>query len=140
MEKLIIAAAVMLFSLAYVSATPGTAKSLSQGRTDLLCNLGQNRSNSIDKIQLDSLPGKVYASMANPDAWDYGAACGKMFCVMCTGSIDPTSPSPCRKDKYIFITIYSYCHDCETSFSIAEKGFNTIAEPNVSTIKIDYAM
>ncbi|KAG0475146.1 hypothetical protein HPP92_014832 [Vanilla planifolia] len=140
MEKLIIAAAVMLFSLAHVSATPGTAKQLSRGPPDLICNLRQNRSNSIDKIQLDSLPGTVYASMANPDAWDNGAACWKLFCVMCTGSIDPNSPSPCRKDNYIFVTIYSYRHDSETTFSIPEIGFNTIAEPNVSTIKIDYAM
>ncbi|KAK8925958.1 hypothetical protein KSP39_PZI018031 [Platanthera zijinensis] len=88
-----------------------------------------------------SPPGTmVYAAKAGGALWANGAACGRTYCVMCTGATNPSQPSPCTGQSSIYAIIQAQCSNCGATISLSKIGFKAIANPNAATtITIDYA-
>ncbi|KAH0462096.1 hypothetical protein IEQ34_009671 [Dendrobium chrysotoxum] len=138
MEKQIaLLLALLLCSPFFAFAVPGTAKAFPASLTSAYSKMfpcAESFGGSFDHT------ATVYAAKASDTLWANGTACGKYYCVVCTGRADSGQPSPCKGDAYAFVIIQANCPDCEATMSISREGFAAIADPNAaSIIKIDYA-
>ncbi|KAL0919373.1 hypothetical protein M5K25_011464 [Dendrobium thyrsiflorum] len=133
MEKQIaLLVALLLCSPFFAFAVPGTAKAFPPSLPFPQCT--ESSGGSFDHTAI------IYSAKVSDTLWANGTTCGKYYCVVCTGGVDSSQPSPCRGEAYTIVIIQANCRNCEATMNISKEGFAAIADPNAANIiKIDYA-